>query len=401
MHAQAILARVLGPCLKTMHAKRSAALRRATAALLHGGITSLSSIALSLDGEIAYKHRIKSVDRLLGNTGVHLAFGELYRCIALRWLKDLPQILIVVDWSDLTRDQLWQLLRASVVVEGRSVTLYEEVHPQKRLANPGVHRKFLRRLAQILPPGCNPIVMTDAGFHATWFKMVNAQGWEFVGRIRGRNRLQFGQDGAWIPARDLYGQARTQVRDLGVGAYARSNPVAVRAVLSKRPRTGRHQRNIYGVKRKGRSSEKNARSAREPWLLASSLGLRHLSADAIVCLYSQRMRIEQSFRDTKNLQLGLGLAASRSRSGPRLAVLLLISHLASLVQRLIGESARRHQLELQFMATRRSKRPEISVLTLGRRILDAAPRYLHQFMPWRAISPLTKQAARACATIAT
>jgi len=54
------------------------------------------------------------------------------------------------------------------------------------------------------------MVMTDAGFHATWFKTVNAQGWEFAGRIRGRNRLQFGQDGAWIPARDLYRQARTQ-----------------------------------------------------------------------------------------------------------------------------------------------------------------------------------------------
>lgn len=346
MHAETILARVLAPCLISLHAKRASALLRATAGLLHGGITSLSAIALSLGGGITLKHRLKSVDRLLGNSGLHRSFGELYRCIALHWLKDLPQILIVVDWSDLTRDQLWQLLRASVVVEGRSVTLYEEVHPQKLLANPGVHRKFLRRLAQILPPGCKPIVMTDAGFHATWFKMVNAQGWDFVGRIRGRNRLQLGQDGAWTPARDLYAQARTQVRDLGVGAYARSNPVAVRAVLSKRPKKGRHQKNIYGEIRKGRRSEKNARSAREPWLLASSLGLRHLSVDAIVRLYSQRMRIEQSFRDTKNLQLGLGLAAARSRSGPRLAVLLLISHMASLVQRLIGESAKQHQLEL-------------------------------------------------------
>jgi len=398
MHAEAILARVLAPCLISLHTKRASALLRATAGLLRGGITSLSAIALRLGDGIALKHRLKSVDRLLGNRGLHLAFGELYRCVALRWLEDLPQILIVVDWSDLTHDQLWQLLRASVVVDGRCVTLYEEVHPQKRLAKPGVHRNFLRRLARILPPGCKPIVMTDAGFHAPWFKLVNAQGWEFVSRIRGRNRLQFGQNGVWTPARDLYSQARIQVRDLGVGAYARSNPVAVRTVLSKRPPKGRHRKNIYGEKRKDRRSKKNARSAREPWLLASSLGLRHLSADAIVRLYSQRMRIEQSFRDTKNLQRGLGLAVSRSRSGPRLAVLLLISHLASLVHRLIGESARRHPLELQFMATRRSTRPEISVLTLGRRILNTAPRCLHQLIPWRAIPPLTRQAARACAT---
>ena len=187
---------------------------------------------------------------------------------------------------------------------------------------------------------------------------------------------------------------------MGGGAYARSNPVAVRAVLSTRPKKGRHQRTIYGEKRKSHSSKKNARSACEPWLLASSLWLGHVSADAIVRLYSQRMRIEQSFRGTNNLQLGLGLAVSRSRSGPRWAVLLLISHLASFAQRLIGESARQNQLELQFMATRRSTRPEISVLTLGRRILDAAPRYLHQLVPWQAIPPLTRQVARACATIA-
>jgi len=396
MHAETILAQVLRPCLKTLHAKRANALLRATAAKLHGGVTSLSAIALGLGGGIALKHRIKSVDRLLGNSALHGARAELYRGMALRWLKDLPHLLLVVDWSDLTRDQRWQLLRASVVVEGRSITLYEEVHPQKKLGNPTVHRRFLRRLARILPPGCTPIVMTDAGFHAGWFKMVHALGWAFVGRIRGRNRLQLQPSDDWVPARDLYTGARAQVRDLGLGAYVRSNPVAVRAVLSKRPKKGRHQLNCYGVKRKAKASVKNARSAREPWLLVSSLGLRHLSAEAIVTLYAQRMRIEQSFRDTKNLRLGLGLDSARSRSGPRFEILLLIAHLASFVQRLIGESAKQQQLELQFTATRRSSRPEISVLTLGRRILDVAPRLLHQLAPWRMIPPLTRQAACAC-----
>jgi hypothetical protein len=400
MHAEKILARVLGPCLEPLHSKRAGALLRATAALLRGGITSLSAIALSLDGATTLKHRLKSVDRLLGNAALNLERCELYRNVALSWLKGVPQVLMVVDWSDLTKDQRLQLLRASVVIDGRSLTLYEEAHPQKKLGNAAVHRTFLRRLATILPPGCQPIVMTDAGFHANWFKMVEEMGWKFIGRIRGRNRLQFGPECAWVEARDLYARARTQVRDLGLGYYVRSNPVAMRAVLSRRPKKGRHQLNIYGVKRVGRASAKNARSAREPWLLASSLGLRHLSAQAIVGLYSQRMRIEQSFRDTKNSRLGLGLEAARSRSGKRLEILLLLIHLASFVQRLIGESAKQHQLELQFMATRRSNRPEISTLTLGRRILNASPTYLSQLLPWREIRQLTKQAARACANFA-
>ena len=92
-----------------------------------------------------------------------------------------------------------------------------------------------------------------------------------------------------------------------MSAYARSNPVAVRAVLVKRLPKGRHQLSIRGTKQVGRASAKSARAAREPWLLVSSQGLRHLSAEAIVGLYSQRMRIEQSFRDTKNLRVGMGL----------------------------------------------------------------------------------------------
>lgn len=210
----------------------------------------------------------------------------------------------------------------------------------------------------------------------------------------------WGGRGPGFRLRALYAQARTEIRDLGLGAYVRSTPVAVRAVLARRPRKGRHRLNIYGVKRVGRSSAKCARSAREPWLLVSSFGLKHLSAATVIGLYAQRMRIEQSFRDTKNLRAGLGLEIARSRSAPRFEMLLLLAHLASFVQRLIGESARQQQLELHFTATRRTSRREISVLTLGRRILDAMPHQLSPLAPWRMIRPLAAQAASAFAVAA-
>jgi len=71
--------------------------------------------------------------------------------------------------------------------------------------------------------------------------------------------------------------------------------------------------------------------------------------------------------------------------------------IASFVQRLIGECARQRQLELQFMSTRRAGCREISTLTLGRRILNTAPDYPRQLLPWKAIPPLAEQAAYACA----
>ena len=400
MHAEGIVARILNPCLTKIHAKRAAALTRATAALLRGGITSLSAIALHLSRGIALKHRLKSVDRLLGNCALQRERFDVYRSLAQHWLQDVRQWLIVVDWSDVTVDQRWQLLRASVVVEGRSITLYEEVHPQRKLGNPTVHRAFVLRLKNIVPAGCRVIVLTDAGFHAPWFKLIGEQGWQFIGRIRGKNQLRLGEREPWVAARDLYRRAGTPVRDLGVGSYVRSNPVTVRAVLAKRPRQGRHRLNIYGKKRTGRASAKCARAAREPWLLVSGLGLRHLNAATLIGLYAQRMRIEQSFRDTKNVRTGLGLEAARSRSGVRFEILLLLAHLASFVQRLVGESAKEQQLELQFMGSRRRERREISVLTLGRRILDVAPHRLRQLHPWRAIPPLAAQAVSAFTVMA-
>ena len=207
MHASNILTRILNLCMTGLHAKRATALLRITSALLRGGISSLTAIALYLESATTLKHRIKSVDRLLGNGGLYLAREALYRSVARHWLQGLSQLLVVVDWSDLSLDQRWQLLRASAVVEGRSVTLYEEVHPQKLLANAEVHRRFMKRLAEVLPERIKPIIMTDAGFHAPWFKLAVGQGREFVGRIRGKNRTQWGGNKEWIPARDLYDRA--------------------------------------------------------------------------------------------------------------------------------------------------------------------------------------------------
>lgn len=397
MHASKIVARILSPCMTGLHAKRAQALQRAVVALLTGGVLSLSALALALGAPTRYKHRLKSVDRLLGSIAVQAVRHELYAALASRWLRGVAQILLVVDWSDLTPDQRWQWLRASVVVEGRSVTLYEEVHPQRHYGHPQVHRQFLARVAQLLPPGCTPIVMTDAGFHASWFKLVAARGWSFVGRLRGRDLVRRGSEGEWVPIKSLHGQARETALDLGHHSYVRSNPIKVRLVLARRPARGRHRLNIYGRPRVGRASAKAARAAREPWLLAASLRLDSLTAQSIVSLYAQRMRIEESFRDTKNLRLGQGLEAARSRSRERLQMLLLIAHLGGFVQRLIGENAKARQLELNFVAQPRRERPEVSMLTLGRRILDAPPQWLAQLTPWASLPQLTAQARYACA----
>ena len=366
MQASVIVTRVLGPCFTRLHAKRVMALHRAVVAVLLGGALSLSCVALAMSGAVGLRHRIKRVDRLLGNVAIQSVRAQLYGAISYRWLAGLKQVLLVIDWSDLTPDQRWQWLRASVVVNGRSVTLYEEVHPQRLYGHPRVHRRFLSCVAQMLPPGCVPIVMTDAGFHAAWFKLVAKHGWSYVGRIRGRDMVKQG-DEAWIRATTLYAQATAEAQDLGRCGYVRSNCIECRLVLVKRLPRGRHRLNLYGHRRRGRASQRSARAARDPWLLAASPSLGHLSAETIVKWYGQRMRIEQSFRDTKNLRWGQGLQITRSRSRERLQMLLLIAHLASFVQRLIGEDAKARRRSETLQESHSVEQPAIDAVVHPKR----------------------------------
>ena len=64
--------------------------------------------------------------------------------------------MILVDWSDLNPYKNHFLLRASVAMDGRALTLYEEVHGLDTKEKPATHRTFLSRLKQMLSAECRP-----------------------------------------------------------------------------------------------------------------------------------------------------------------------------------------------------------------------------------------------------
>ena len=105
----------------------------------------------------------------------------MYAAMARHWLRGNDTLLIVLDWSDLNESRSAQMIRASVALNGRSLTLYEQGHSMKAATKPEVHKAFLARLKMMLAPGCQPIVMTDAGFRSPWFRAVEAHGWRGVG----------------------------------------------------------------------------------------------------------------------------------------------------------------------------------------------------------------------------
>jgi hypothetical protein len=133
MYAKRIANGILGNCLSTLHAKLAESVKAADDGALSGGHLSLSQLARSVRSAVVVRHRVKRIDRLPGSAPLLAARVDIYRRVAARWLSGLDEVLILIDGSDATTDQRWPLLRASIAVEGRSVTLYEEIHPQKNM----------------------------------------------------------------------------------------------------------------------------------------------------------------------------------------------------------------------------------------------------------------------------
>ena len=365
MHALVILHRILSASLPEIHAKRLTSLLAAIEAVVSGSRLTLSDLGRGLAGPVTVKHNIKRIDRLLGNGSLHTEIPKLYEALVRKCLAGVSMPLIVIDWSDLTPDRHWQLLRASVAIEGRSMTLYEQVHPQSQAASPRVHEAFLKQLATMLPLDCVPIVITDAGFRSVWFKLVNSMGWYWIGRIRNRDMVRPAGEDKWVGCKTLYPFATPKAQSLGQYDYVRNHPTPCRLMLIKRIKQGRHKKGKLGKRLHSKHSLKNARAQREPWLLAVSPRLDHLSAQAVVAVYAQRMQIEESFRDLKSERFGLGFSSNRSTQKDRLGVLLLVACLASFVLRLIGEVGKAKQLDFQFQSNTRRSRPVLSVINLA------------------------------------
>ena len=394
MYARKIVGGMLGDCLSGLHAKLAEAVNAAVDGVLRKGHLSLSQLARSLASSTAMRYRVKRIDRLLGNASLHSARLDIYRKLAARWLSGLDNVLVLIDGSDATTDQRWHLLRASIAVEGRSVTLYEEIHPQSAYGNREVHRRFLACLAELLPVACQPTIITDAGFRSTWFDLVTDRHWPWIGRIRGKDRVSIA-GGPWRRCTEVFLDATSRHQVFPDAQYVRSHPTACQLILSKRARKGRHRRTRLGQPSRSRTSLKAARSAREPWLLACSPGLSVLDAAEIIAMYSKRMRIEQSFRDLKNERLGLGFSAARSHSAKRLEVVLLIAHLSTWLMRLMGECAQKCQMQRYFQSVPGLDHQEISVMTLARRVIDAGAEWLNRLRPLEAVPLLRQQASAA------
>lgn len=365
MRASEVLQRWMGECWAQLDVRVVARLLGAVDALVLAGRLTLMSLARCYGSDLNVPAALKALDRLLSNKRLQLAREALYRQMwALLWPR-ARRVVLVVDWSVLKRDESLHLLRAAVPMGGRTLTVWEEVHPQASYNKAAVHEAFLARLRRLLPVDQVPILVTDAGFKVPWFRAAEALGFACIGRLRGLTQVRpVGKEEWWVttPFHELpYGSLREGVFEVGKGRRHRA-----RLVVYKAPPKGRKSCTVKGRTRRSSASRQQARSGREAWVLVVSQSLAHLGSGKITQLYGQRMQIEQSFRDLKGLRYGSGLNASLTRKPERLAVLLLLHALASMVAWLRGQAAIDSGESLRLLPHGQARRRKRLVLSAWR-----------------------------------
>lgn len=368
MHARKVSHKILFNSLPWMHKTRLTALEECLLAAIDGRRLSVTGIGRSISSGAKEKHCIKRADRLLSNPHIAAERKEIYQAMIMLMVGAVQRPVVLVDWSDLGTHKRHFLIRAAVAIKGRSHTLYEEVHSIKTKEKPSTHKSFVKKLKAMLPPSCQPIVVTDGGFKVPWFKLIQSLGWDYVGRIRGRTMYRENELSDWDYIKNLYPMASTKAKYIGCKEMTRSNPLECHLILYKGKAKGRHKLNCAGVRTRSKHSEVHAEKENEPWILATSLPATSKLATKVVKLYSARMQIEEAFRDIKSYRFGTGLELNMTGSLQRLQILMLIGMLATLILWLLGTVVIMSGEARHYQANTEKKRRVLSVLFLGLRV---------------------------------
>jgi hypothetical protein len=358
-----------------IHKKRLEVLLTASETLVKHQKLSIAELGRGIDNKVKEKYNINRMNRLIGNEYLFAEALEIQRALTPIILGCKTRPIIVVDWSSATTAERFQLLRAGVPVGGRTLTIYEEVHPLKKYNSRKVHKKFLQNLSKVIPAGCIPIIVTDAGFSVPWFKEVLKLGWDYVGRVINNSYYQY-EGETWQSIIPLLRYRKSRIKELGKVKLGKTNQFECYLQTYKAKHKGRVRKNAYGDKASRSVSKRCAKSARNAWVLVHSLGKGRMIAKRVVKIYTSRMQIEESFRDIKNPRYGFGLRYSRTLGIQRLTNLFLVGLIGTLMAWLIGLCAKSKELHYSLQTNTIKNRAVLSVFFIGCRIAKKGIHFL-------------------------
>src|SRR5487761_2264916 len=305
-----------------LHARRVDSLAAATLGVMTGASLAVAMIgqALAQARGLVTKHAIKQVDRLLSNGGI-----DVWESFA-RWVPHLvgscTDIVVAMDWTDFDGDDQATLALNLVTGHGRAMPLLwlsvwkDELKDQRN----AIEDTCLRRLSEVVPPGCRVTILADRGFgDHKLFAYLAELGFAYVIRFRGN-----------IHVTDASGETRTAAHWVG--------------------RSGR-ARKLRGAR------------------ITTSHGYQ---VGAVVCVHA---------RDMKDLRFGMGMAQIRIANPERRDRLLLISAFAMALLTMLGTAGESLGMDRQLRSNT-SKTRSHSLFRQGCMLYELIPNMPeHRLLP--------------------
>ena len=348
---------------RDLHTKRVDSLAAATLGVMTGASLAVAMIgqALAQARGLLTKHAIKEVDRLLSNNAI-----DVWDSFA-RWVPHLigtrKEIVVAMDWTDFDGDDQATLALNLVTDHGRAMPLLwlsvwkDELKDQRN----GFEDACLLRLSQVVPLGCRVTILADRGFgDHKLFAYLADLGFGYVIRFRGN-----------IHVTDASGETRTAAEWVGKSGRARKLRAA-RITASHAYQVGA----VVCV---------HARDMKEPWCLAASDA--EAPAGTLIAQYARRWTIEPSFRDTKDLRFGMGMAELRIAEPERRDRLLLINAFAMVLLTMLGAAGESLGMD-RHLKSNTSKTRTHSLFRQGCMLYELIPN-----MPEHSLLPLMQRFA--------
>ena len=333
-----------------LHAKTVLSLAMGVVGVLHAASLGIHAIGRGLAAAkgLKFKHATKQVDRLLSNGKVHL--WRLFSAWVEFVVGPRTELYVAMDWTEFDADDQATICLYLVTNHGRATplvwhTVYKSTLEGKRN---GYEDEVLECLRDALPKTTRVTILADRGFgDQKRYEHLQSLAFDYIVRFR--------QD---ILVTDQFGDQRP--------ASGWLNPNGRARLLKNMAVTGDFHM-VPGV------VTVHDKRMKDPWCLATSR--TDLAASEIVKLYGRRFTIEETFRDTKDIHFGMGLAATHIGDSSRRDRLLLLGAVAHALLTLLGEAGERAGMGLKANT---SKTRQLSLYHQGCFWYDALPNLPHE-----------------------
>lgn len=301
------------------------------AGLLQGERASIAGIGENMPGEATEKSKKNRVFRFVCNPRVNVEFicGAIVGGLGMRGKR----IVVATDWTEIGP---LSVLTSAVIINGRAIPIYWTVVDTLRTRKRAVEVEHMLRLSQILI-GVDAIHVLDRGFDGGDFLAAIGKFCKYVVRLS--NSFCYRQLGECdFKNINDFKLKRGRRHDLDAVEYTKSHLTRCRLVVFHD-----HQQ-------------------KEPWLLTTN---RYGDKRAVIIgYYATRFRIEESFKDLKDLRSGFALHGYRMQHTEHLSRLLAVVAVGYLLMNASGHYGEENGVHRRLQINTRKTR-ELAIWRVG------------------------------------